>query len=194
MLGGILSPAFLQAAGNGQKFAGMRLFATAKNPTIGTVYCDGTMTVTSIVNGQKKVVTYEDLDGESLQIQADALTMIKIEGNLTGEWQINSSDFGKISVKNTALTSLSCTDCYALQELNVSTNTALTSLNCTNCRKVESISTIATNSTVATKIAGLITANATLTGTVYVNSDDAYYSTIETAANNAGWTIAPLPA
>ena len=194
MLGGILSPAFLQAAGNDKKFSGMRLFATAKNPTISTVYCEGEITVTSIANGQKKVVTYSDLEGESLQIQADALTTIKIEGNLTGGWEIGSHDFGKISVKNTALESLSCSGCSALQELNVSANTALTSLTCTGCSKAEIIFAIATNNTVATAIANLITANAALMGTVYANSADTYYSTIETAAQGAGWTIAPLVA
>ena len=95
---------------------------------------------------------------------------------------------------NTALTSLNCSDCYALQELNLSTNTALTSLDCNSITQITAISYPATNSDVATAIANAITNADSSDGIVYTDSDADYYSTIETAANDKGWTIAPIAA
>ena len=115
---------------------------------------------------------------------------------------------------NTALTSLDVSNCTGLTSLDLSHNTALTSLNIESCENltsldlsantaltslfenyyVENLSVIkypATDSNVSSKIATLIgyTNNS---GTVYTDSAGAYYSTIETAANNKGWTIEQL--
>ena len=93
---------------------------------------------------------------------------------------------------NTALTYLECGSCSALTALDLSKNTALTYLSCTNCTGLTTISYLATNSDVSTAVAGAITAADAADGTVYTDSDGAYYSTIETAANNKGWTIEQL--
>ena len=102
------------------------------------------------------------------------------------------------------LSNLEVSGCSSLQTLKIRSveelstldirDTVLTTVDFAGCIRIDNIYCHATNSSVATAIAGLITANAVLAGTVYVNSADTYYSTIETAANNAGWTIAPLPA
>ena len=93
---------------------------------------------------------------------------------------------------NTALTSLNIESCENLTSLDLSANTALTSL--FENYYVENLSVIkypATDSNVSSKIATLIgyTNNS---GTVYTDSAGAYYSTIETAANDKGWTIEQL--
>ena len=96
--------------------------------------------------------------------------------------------------KNTALTELNCNSCYALTTLDVSKNTALTTLYCSACAKLVSISYPATNEDVATAIAGAITDAASADGTVYTDSQGAYYSTIADAATAKGWTIEQIAA
>ena len=194
MLNGILDPAFLQAAGRaGKSSVGTIILHTlVDNPGIDTI--SGNVTVTSIKNGTKITETYA-LDAETLSIEADAQTVIRITGEITGELNFGSSkDFDKISVKNTALTSLNCYDCYALQALDLRTNTALTSLSCDSCTKIKAVYYPATDSGVATKVASLITGAEADDGTVYTDSAAAYYSTIATAATTKGWTIAAIPA
>ncbi len=139
MLNGILDPAFLQAAGRaGKSSVGTIILHTlVDNPGIDTI--SGNVTVTSIKNGTKITETYA-LDAETLSIEADAQTVIRITGEITGELNFGSSkDFDKISVKNTALTSLNCYDCYALQALDLRTNTALTSLDCSSCYALQAL-------------------------------------------------------
>ena len=195
MLSGVLSPAFLQAAGRAgkTKFSGLILMDVTTDPTISSV--TGTdIVVTTTKNGVAHTDTYASLSGEMLAISADKNTKITITGTIT-ELEIGSNTgFVSIKAKNTALTSLECNGCYALQELNLSANTALTNLICSNCNALIRISYPATNSNVSTKIASAIT-NATATdGTVYTDSAAAYYSTIATAATTKGWTIAQIPA
>ena len=139
MFDGILSPAFLQAAGNTKLFTGVKLFTLAKDPTFSSVSCNGEITVTSIKNGTKHVDTYTDLNEDALNISADANTWITIEGALIGDWEMGADYFSKMVATNTALTSLSCSDCSALQELNLSTNTALTSLSCNGCYTLQEL-------------------------------------------------------
>ena len=192
-MSGILSPAFLQAAGRAgkEKFSGIKLFTLATDPKINSI--TGTdIVVTSIKNGEKQVETYGDLESDTLAIEADKNTEIIITGTIT-ECEIGGNTiYSRISVKNTALTSLDCSDCYALQELNLSTNTALTSLNCNSCTGLKEIRYPATDSNVSAKIASAITAATAADGTVYTDSAADYYSTIETAAIAKGWTIEQL--
>ena len=96
--------------------------------------------------------------------------------------------------KNTALETLNCNSCIALQTLDLSKNTALTSLGCGAIAKITGISYPATNSDVADAIAAAITNADAEDGTVYTDSAADYYSTIETAANNKGWTIEQIVA
>ena len=194
-MSGILSPAFLQAAGRAgkERFAGFMLVSLTDDPTISSVSCDGEMTVKTTKGGVEKIETYTDLDGDTLSISADKNTKIYISGNLTGEWEMGGNTyFVSIKGTNTALTQLNCSYCSALQELNLSANTALTQLNCGSCYKIIGISYPATNDDVSTAIAGAITGATADDGTVYTDSAGAYYSTIETAANSKGWTIEQL--
>ena len=94
--------------------------------------------------------------------------------------------------QNTALTQLDCGSCYILQTLDLSQNTALTQLDCGSSAKIETIKYPATNEDVATAIADAITDADADNGTVYTDSDAAYYSTIADAATAKGWTIEQL--
>ena len=197
MMSGILSPAFLQAAGRAGKGApvGKIILDTQfADPTISSISCTGEIKVTTIKNGTPLVETYTDLGGDTLSIQADANTQIVISGAGITACEIGeNTDYTKISVKNTALTQLNCGNCYALTALDVSKNTALTQLNCGSCAKLVSISYPATNSDVATAVAGAIADANSTTGTVYTDSAADYYSTIADAATAKGWTIAQIP-
>lgn len=196
MLSGILSPAFLQAAGRagkGEPMGKIILDTQFADPTISSISCTGDIKVSSIKNGAPLVETYTDLDGEALSIQADANTQIVISGAEITACEIEeNANYTKISVKNTALTRLYCNSCYALTALDVSKNTALTELYCNSCYKLVSISYPATNEDVSTAIAGAIIDAEYAEGTVYTDSEGAYYSTIATAATAKSWTIEQL--
>ena len=134
---------FVQAAGQAGKNRiedGITLYSLTANPTIESISCAGTITVNSTHNGSPLTETYTDLDGETLAIKADKNTKITIIGNIVGACEIGSNtDYSRIYVKNTALTSLSCNSCSALQELNLSANTALTSLSCNSCYALQEL-------------------------------------------------------
>ena len=215
MLSGILSPAFLQEAGRagkGEKLGTIKLFTQFADPTINSISCTGEIKVTTTKNGAPLVQTYSDLSGDTLSISADKNTEIVISGAEITACEIGeNTDYTKISVKNTAITMLSCNYCYTLTALDVSKNTALTTLDCSNCyaltaldlskntaitelscdscAKLVSISYPATNEDVSTAIANAITAADVADGTVYTDSEGAYYSTIADAATAKGWTI-----
>ena len=191
------SPVFLQAASNINRtpvepVGEIKLRYNAKNQSV-ELSCDGEIEVAYIQNGVAKKDTYTDLSSTEVYFGCDANTDVVITGKVT-EIDLSSKDnLTSAKISNTALTQLNCSSCYALTSLDLSTNTALTKLNCSNCIKVEVIYALAENSDVADAIAGLITNAESETGTVYVNSADTHYSTIETAANDKGWTIEPLP-
>ena len=218
MLSGILSPAFLQAAGRAGKGIPMGkiiLDTQFADPTISNISCTGEIKVTTVKNGAQLVETYSDLNGETLSIQADANTQIVISGAEITACEIGyNTTYTKISVKNTALTQLNCNSCHALTALDVSNNTALTQLNCNSCHaltaldvskntaltqldcgsctKLISISYPATNEDVSTAVAGAITNADAADGTVYTDSAATYYNAIATAATTKGWTIAQI--
>ena len=143
MMSGILSPAFLQAAGRagkGESVGKIILDTQFADPTISSISCTGEIQVTTTKNGAPLVETYSDLDGETLSIQADANTQIVISGaEITACGIGTNTDYTKISVKNTALTELDCDSCYALAALDVSKNTALTTLNCNSCHALAAL-------------------------------------------------------
>ena len=93
---------------------------------------------------------------------------------------------------NTALQTLYCNNCTGLTSLDLAANTALQTLECNNCTGLTSIKYGASNSDVSTSIAGAITDATAADGTVYTDSQGAYYSTIADAATNKGWTIEQL--
>ena len=124
-----------------------------------------------------------------------ALTALDISNN-TALMELNCGDCYALTAldvsKNTNITTLECGDCYTLTALDVSKNTAITTLNCSDCEKLVSISYPATNENVSAAIAGAITDATAADGTVYTDSEGAYYSTIADAATAKGWTIEQL--
>ena len=210
------NPIFLQAAGRGGKtpFAGIKVLSPIENPIIGSVDGNGDITVTSIKDGEKISNTYSDPKDLTVSVQADANTWVIITGEITvfspNEYHIEKV----VAYNNTALTYLNCYDCHDLIVLDVRNNTALDNVDCGECSvlkvlciinnttqnsldcgnnpALDSIKYGAENENVATSIAYLITENEALDGTVYTNSEGAYYSTIADAATAAGWTIAQL--
>ena len=137
MLSGILSPAFLQAAGRAGKGApvGKIILDTQfADPTISSISCTGEIKVATVKNGAPLVETYSDLSGDTLSIQADANTQIVISGAEITDCEIGENvNYTKISVENTALTQLDCNSCYPLTALDLSKNTALMQLDCNGC-------------------------------------------------------------
>ena len=93
---------------------------------------------------------------------------------------------------NTALHQMVCDGCTGLTALDLSANTALTYLSCGGCTGLTEIKYPATNSSVSTSIAGAISNATAADGTVYTDSQGAYYSTIADAATAKGWTVYEL--
>ena len=96
-----------------------------------------------------------------------------------------------INVQQNAALRLLGINTLDITSLDISNNTLLDSLTLLNVPDINLIRARSDWSDVADKIAQAIT-DANGTGTVYTNADGAYYSTIETAANNKGWTIEHL--
>lgn len=96
-----------------------------------------------------------------------------------------------INVQQNAALRLLGINTLDITSLDISNNTLLDSLVLLNVPDINLIRARSDWSDVANKIAQAIT-DANGTGTIYTNADGAYYSTIETAANNKGWTIEQL--
>ena len=117
--------------------------------------------------------------------------------------------------KNVALTQLACSSCTnltklildncdALSSLTATSDAAITILSLKNCDSLQYMTTngmtgvteiyyAANNSMGATGVASIITNATSATGTLYTDSEAAYYSTLETAATAKGWTIEAMP-
>ena len=164
-------PIFLHRASNNGGFSGIKLIFSKANQYI-PITCTDEITITYISGGVKKTDTYSGLSSTLVSIPCDANTQVVITG----------------AVEDIDL---------SMQAYLISAkikNTALTSLNCSNCPALVSISYPATNEDVATAIADAITNATAADGTVYTDSQGAYYSTIETAATAKGWTIEQIAA
>ena len=208
-------PIFLHRASNNGGFSGIKLIFSKANQYI-PITCTDEITITYISGGVKKTDTYSGLSSTLVSIPCDANTQVVITGAVedidlsmqaylisakiknTALTSLNCSNCPALATldlsTNTALTSLDCSSCPALATLDLSTNTALTYLNCSNCPALVSISYPATNEDVSTAIAGAITDADAADGTVYTDSAAAYYSTIATAATTKGWTIEQIAA
>ena len=190
--------------------------------SIWQVSCDGEIAVKTIKGGEAKEVTYTDLSGVTVALENDANTKVEIVGNVTdiGFYDEDNDDEEPVNISllstkkcktltglqcsyctglssldlaaNTALTTLNCISCTGLSSLDLAANTALTTLSCAGCTGLSSISYPATNSTVSTQIASAITNATAADGTVYTDSEGAYYSMIADAATAKGWTIEQL--
>ena len=137
MMSGILSPAFLQAAGRAGKGAPIgkiKLFTTAADPTINTISCTGDIKVSTIKNGEPLVQTYSDLSGDTLSIQADANTQIIISGaEITEFFLSNNFDIINISAESDTLLMLEFSTCTKLQSVDITRCLALEDFLCEYC-------------------------------------------------------------
>ena len=171
-------------------------------------------TLVTIIGDVTKLYFYnEDVDDE-IPVNISNLDVTKCKSliELQVEWcqNLTSLDLSKNSAlnyfdcsysialqslelsNNTLLSTLYCGDCDNLNLLDLSTCTVLSTANFYNCKAITLIKYPATNQDISTKIAAVIT-NATATdGTVYTDSQSAYYSTIADAATAKGWTIEQL--
>ena len=180
-------PYFLNAAGNKKMKDGIMLWYADENPFIYSI--TGTnVTVHSTYNGEPVTQNYPSLTEAAIALKADPNTEVYIEGNVTS--MINNSSEKRIVCHNTALTTLNCDSCPGLTSLDLSANTALTTLNCNSCNYIRTIEYTAQNQTIATKIAGLISAAFATDGNVYCKGT--YSSTVQTAATSKGWTYHTL--
>ena len=124
-------PYFLNNGGNRKAKDGIMLWYAGKNPYIAGVTCTGAITIHSTYNGIATTETYTDLNNAAIAIKADPNTEVYIEGEVTS--MSNYSSEKRIRCYNTALTTLNCSSCPGLTDLNLSANTALTTLNCYSC-------------------------------------------------------------
>ena len=147
-------------------------FRSAVAPTLCTLELveEGDVIVSYIHNGEKKNNTYTGVDSLSLFVVADAGTIVRVKANLQN---------------------LYC-NTNQLQELNVSGLTNLQNLDCSTNHKILSIRYNAIKKAPSNSIADLITDATATDGTVYLDADDEYYSTVADAATAKGWTVAEL--
>ena len=137
-------------------------------------------------NSKLKVLICGDMENlTSLDLAANTALQYLYCYNCTG---LTSLDLAA----NTALQTLDCSGISGLTSLDLAANTALQYLYCGSCTGLTSIKYGASNSDVSTAIAGAITAATAADGTVYTDSQGAYYSTIADAATDKGWTIEQL--
>lgn len=147
MMSGILSPAFLQAAGRAGKvkhepFSGIILMSLMADPEISSI--TGTdIVVTTTKNGQPHTDTYASLSSDTLAISADKDTKIIISGLISDELEIgNSVDFVSIQILNTSIEVLNINSCFALQSLDLIKNASLIDLGCQDCVNLYSLNII----------------------------------------------------
>ena len=144
----------------------------------------GTVTAEYTTGGvtQTKTIT-----GDTFVCDPDAHTVVTITGNVT-----------RLSVgapPNGIITGIDADDCKSLMSLVTSplvqtlkVSKYLTSLDIRG-KKITTVYYPANNNAVSTAIANAITNADANNGTVHTREEAKYYATIETAANDKGWTI-----
>jgi len=166
------NPFFMQAAcGKGAKDV-IELKASSANPTIPSITTTGAFKVITTYNGAEHTVPYANkATARSLVIQADANTTIKIVGDVTA---------------------MDLTNLATVTDLDLTSASHLATLTLTGATGLTTIKTHATVQAIADSVAAAITAATATDGTVYLNSTETYYSTVNTAATTKGWTVASL--
>ena len=203
MFTGIFEPAFLQAASahatpeppveENEIVIGTR---TKPNTFPVSLSCTGEITVIYTAGGEQQTKTFTDLEDEILTgVIPDANTNVKITGNVT-RFQCGGPN-------SACILSIDFSKCKTLTAIAAITGDWMTSLIMpdddtliTQCEEIEleSVNTIkckADNQIVCNGIAAAIS-YATGTGTLYTDSAGAYFSTLDDAASDKGWTIEQL--
>jgi len=165
-------PAFMQAAcGKGAQDV-IELKSSAASPTIPSITTNGAFKVITTYNGAAKTVQYTTkATASTLAIQADANTTIKIVGDVTA---------------------LDLTNLATVTDLDLTAASHLATITLTGATGLTTIKTHTTVQAIADAVAAAITAATAADGTVYLNSAETYYSTVNTAATTKGWTVAAL--
>lgn len=194
MFDGIFTPAFLQSACAHRGEPAQNVIRLYIGDDLGEMYkviADLSYTGTVSAEYTAGGVTHtQTITGDSFTCDPDAHTVVTITGNVT-----------RLSVgapPNGIITGIDADDCKSLMSLVTSPlietlkiSKYLTSLDI----RGNSITTVyypANNNAVSTEIADAITNAATNNGTVHTREEAKYYATIETAADDKGWTIEEL--
>lgn len=267
MLDGLLSPVFLQEAGQSGNGKNKIKLLTSSSDVSATISCNGNIKIQSVENGEKKEESYSNLEDVYTTISCDKNTEIVIIGDVT-KFAINDEDSSDgylqtIDVsKCNSLLNLSITNCSYIENVDLSKNANLQELVLSGCVGLLDLSLVglenlsylefdsgsdgnnahiteldlsscvslknatltglevinkiklnnsleelylttpdstltkiyyaATNNVVSSTIADVIADATAADGTVYTDSEGAYYSTIADAATAKGWTIEQL--
>lgn len=161
----------------------------SKNTVLTNIVCDNNIELTSL-----------DLSANTslnrISVSSSTLLTSLITPNSSSVTSIDCASCSSLTSldlsHNIGLSVLVCNNCTSLASLNISKNTALGQLSCSNCIGLKSIYYPANQTNVSASIANAITNADAADGTVYTDSDGAYYSTIADAATAKGWTIEQL--
>ena len=198
----------------GQGCSDLTEINTSHAPNLTKLICDGNNNITSLDVSNNNKLT-------SLSVEwCRGLSSIDLQNNLLlGSFSAKGSALTALSISGlnelhsinleecTSLTSLSIHDCQNLNLISVQGTQyeAMLSMELINLPNFNSFNTEnstfaavteikypATNSSISTTIANIITAATAADGTVYTDSAAVYYSTIADAATAKGWTIEQL--
>ena len=192
MFDGILTPAFLQSACAHVQPTQNVIYLFIGNVStydlnIEVSYID----VVTVEYTEGGVIKSKTITGNKIEdFTPDALSVVTITGNVT------RMDAGAPS--NGAIKTIDADDCKSLMSLVTSPSIEtlkiskyLTSLDIRG-KKITTVYYPANNNAVSTTIANAITNADANNGTVYTREEAKYYATIETAADDKGWTIEEL--
>ena len=182
--------------------------------------CTGTITVETYRNGQIETATYTDLNNATVVGSTEFPHGVRIKGDLysINLYRNTPSErpdkYGSILFNNAYMAYLTLDECCKFAKLDLSTARNLRTiyfdkenniqlLDISNSKQMYSPSldgapnikklfVNASDSQAASYIAGYINRHPGGDRTVYCRPSDAYYSTVETAARNAGWNIEQL--
>ena len=192
MIDGILTPAFLQAAGRAGKKKENVILLTAGSSTnsIREITCSGAGKILYIENGENKQIDFVGDLGDTA-ILPDTGTIVEVVGNISA-----------IKLANTGWTLVDTTNSALLTNLLsltlVNTKILKIGASVSNLTKdsapsrIEEVYYAANNSSVSATLADWITNSNFSNGVLHTDSDGAYYSTIADAATAKGWTIEQL--
>lgn len=150
-----------------------------------------TIIVISTKNGSQIKQKYQFNTGNySLSIQSDINSEIKILGDIYDI--ILASNTTRVNLLNAPSLAGITIDGSQIEELDLSAQNHIESVSANNCANLGLIKVYSDSENVAYGISDAISGSHITTGTLYTNSDGAYYNTIATAATNKGWTIEQL--
>lgn len=146
---------------------------------------------------------------ETLKIISDSIPEIYVQYcAILNNLELNTPAATKIDLQGSkGLTALNVNKCSSLTDLSIANTPSLITLDARDCVNLAILVTgypknntlkyayfRATIQAASESLADYIGYSSETAGTVYLNSDDAYYQTVADAATAQGWTIEALPA